>query len=264
MGSTEAGAPDRATAIKPEDPGEDEIENVKLSRAFDRLRPVTRSDHRAPDGSVGHADLLFGSNSIGVSSASASAPGSPWARVRQGLYVRVADPDLVHDRAVAAGAEIVSPLQDMDYGSRDFSLRDPGGHLWAFGTYDTGATGGTSAIWPELQYTDAAAAVAWLQRALGFQATLEVPDESGALMHAELRHASSVVMLGPASSGHEWGDTRQVVGLRVDDPDAHCARATSAGATLVREPQTAPYGARFYAARDPQGFLWWVTNYVPE
>src|SRR5215510_6889979 len=82
---------------------------------------TVRSDHRAPDGSVGHADLLFGSNGIAISSASASATDSPWAHVRQGLYVRVSDPDAVHQRAAAAGAEIVMPLKDQDYGSRDFT-----------------------------------------------------------------------------------------------------------------------------------------------
>jgi uncharacterized glyoxalase superfamily protein PhnB len=227
---------------------------------------TVRSDHRTPDGSVAHADLLFGSNSIGISSVSTSGPNSPWARVRQGLYVRVDNPDAAHDRAAAAGAEIVSPLQDMDYGSRDFTLRDPGGHLWAFGTYDTGgsATAEVPAIWPELQYADPPTAVSWLERALGFRSTLQVPDEKGALMHGELRLGASVVMLGPASASHAWGDTRQVTGLRVDDPDAHCAEAEAAGATILTAPQTAPYGARFYAARDPEGFLWWVTNYEPE
>ena len=222
------------------------------------------SDHRMPDGGVAHADLLFGTNSIGVSSAAASAPESPWANVRQGLYIRVTDPDALHDRAVAAGAEVVSPLTDTSYGSRDFTLRDPGGHLWAFGTYDTGAAATETTIWPELQYADAPAAVSWLERALGFEATLQVPDNTGALMHAEFRLGATAVMLGPASASHAWGDTRQVTGLRVDDPDAHCAAAKAAGATLLREPQTTPYGARFYAARDPEGFLWWVTNYRPK
>jgi uncharacterized glyoxalase superfamily protein PhnB len=224
---------------------------------------TVRSDHRTPDGAVAHADLLFGTNSIGLSSALASAPDNPWGQVREGLYVRVSDPDAVHDRAVAAGAEIVIPLKDQDYGSRDFSLRDPGGHLWAFGTYDTGATATASAIWPELQYPDAPAAVAWLERALGFRATLQVPDKTGALMHAELRQGSSVVMLGPGSSDHQSAGTRQVTGLGVGDVDAHCATAKAAGARIVRGPETAPYGARFYAARDPEGFLWWVTNYKP-
>ena len=35
------------------------------------------------------------------------------------------------------------------------------------------------------------------------------------------------------------------------------------GAVVECEPQTAPYGARYYAVRDPEGFLWWVSNYMP-
>ncbi|MEK9969912.1 MAG: VOC family protein, partial [Ferrovibrio sp.] len=51
------------------------------------------------------------------------------------VYVVVADVDALFERAKAAGAEIVWGLRDSDYGSRDFSLRDPEGHLWSFGTY---------------------------------------------------------------------------------------------------------------------------------
>jgi uncharacterized glyoxalase superfamily protein PhnB len=29
------------------------------------------------------------------------------------------------------------------------------------------------------------------------------------------------------------------------------------------KPQDAPFGARFYAARDPEGVLWWISTYVP-
>ena len=52
------------------------------------------------------------------------------------LYVVVEDPDAHHERAVAAGASVVRPLEDMDYGSREYSVRDPEGNLWSFGTYD--------------------------------------------------------------------------------------------------------------------------------
>ncbi len=38
------------------------------------------------------------------------------------------------DRAL--GAEVVRPLEDQDYGSRDFSVRDLEGNLWSFGTYE--------------------------------------------------------------------------------------------------------------------------------
>lgn len=50
-------------------------------------------------------------------------------------YVVAADPDGLCERAVAAGAEIVRPLYDTDYGSRDFTARDPEGNTWSFGTY---------------------------------------------------------------------------------------------------------------------------------
>jgi uncharacterized glyoxalase superfamily protein PhnB len=63
--------------------------------------------------------------------------------------------------------------------------------------------------------------------------------------------------------GREWADAAQVTTLRVADPDAHFAHAQAVGARVVRKPETAPYGARFYAVRDPEGFVWWVTNYTP-
>ncbi|MBV6702552.1 VOC family protein [Kitasatospora aureofaciens] len=50
-------------------------------------------------------------------------------------YVVTADPDGVHDRAVAAGARITTGLTETDYGSRDFAAADPEGNRWYFGTY---------------------------------------------------------------------------------------------------------------------------------
>ncbi|MCZ4276039.1 VOC family protein [Rhodococcoides yunnanense] len=50
-------------------------------------------------------------------------------------YVVTDDPDMIHERVVAAGGNIVHPLQDEDYGSRGFTCRDPEGVHWSFGTY---------------------------------------------------------------------------------------------------------------------------------
>ncbi|GAA3288135.1 MULTISPECIES: VOC family protein [Dactylosporangium] len=52
-----------------------------------------------------------------------------------GCYVVTADPDAVHARALAAGAEIVRGPYTTDYGSREFAARDPEGNLYSFGTY---------------------------------------------------------------------------------------------------------------------------------
>jgi uncharacterized glyoxalase superfamily protein PhnB len=51
------------------------------------------------------------------------------------VYVQTADPDAVHARAVAAGADVVQPLTQKPYGSRECAVRDPEGVVWSFGTY---------------------------------------------------------------------------------------------------------------------------------
>ena len=51
------------------------------------------------------------------------------------IYVVCDDPDGLLERATKAGAEIVLPIKDEDYGSRGFTARDPEGNLWSFGTY---------------------------------------------------------------------------------------------------------------------------------
>jgi uncharacterized glyoxalase superfamily protein PhnB len=51
------------------------------------------------------------------------------------VYVVTDDPDAVFARATAAGAEVVLGLKEEDYGSRGFTVKDPEGNLWSFGTY---------------------------------------------------------------------------------------------------------------------------------
>ena len=46
-----------------------------------------------------------------------------------------ADVDRVFERAVAAGATVVRPPEDQDYGGRGCTLRDPEGNQWSFGSY---------------------------------------------------------------------------------------------------------------------------------
>jgi uncharacterized glyoxalase superfamily protein PhnB len=56
------------------------------------------------------------------------------------VYVVVTDPDALYQRATAHGATIIRDLHDQDYGSRDFTARDPEGVIWSFGTYAGAAT----------------------------------------------------------------------------------------------------------------------------
>jgi uncharacterized glyoxalase superfamily protein PhnB len=97
-----------------------------------------------PSGTVAHAELAYDGAVIMLGtarppdadeySAAAPPPGGT------ALYLAVEDPDAHHERAVAAGAEVVRALNDTDYGSREYSVRDPEGNVWSFGTYRPGAS----------------------------------------------------------------------------------------------------------------------------
>ena len=90
--------------------------------------------HRMPDGSIAHAELEYLGEYIGLSSTRPDVDDifdlGPCV-----IYVVVDDADAHHAQAVAAGANVVYPLTDQDYGSREFAARDPHGNVWSFGTY---------------------------------------------------------------------------------------------------------------------------------
>lgn len=74
----------------------------------------------------------------GVMFGTAGKDDSPFGKRTPGndtVYVVCDDPDGLFEQAVTAGAEVVRGLKDEDYGSRGFTVRDPEGNLWSFGTY---------------------------------------------------------------------------------------------------------------------------------
>jgi uncharacterized glyoxalase superfamily protein PhnB len=92
-----------------------------------------------PDGTVAHAQLLCfgGMIMLGSYKDDAFRYKTPRAAggVTQAVYLCVTAIDEHFARARASGAEIVVELKETDYGSREYSARDPEGHLWHFGTY---------------------------------------------------------------------------------------------------------------------------------
>jgi uncharacterized glyoxalase superfamily protein PhnB len=97
------------------------------------------------DGVIVHAQLRYGNGMVMLGSTGAhgggfdelmTTPRQIQGRETQSAYVIVEDVDAHHDRAVAAGAEVVMPLEDKDYGGRGYSCRDLEGHIWSFGDFD--------------------------------------------------------------------------------------------------------------------------------
>jgi uncharacterized glyoxalase superfamily protein PhnB len=115
-------------------------------------------------------------------------------------------------------------------------------------------------------YRDPKAALAWLEAAFGFELTFLIEGEDASVAHAEMVHGASRLMIGgewspahtsPVSVG---GKTTQTLHVYIDgDVDAHCQRATAAGAVIVEPPATQFYGARTYRCCDPEGHIWTIS-----
>jgi PhnB protein len=93
-----------------------------------------------PDGKVGHAELQIGDSRIMLADESpgmgqgyaspATIGASPVS-----IYLYLPDVDRVVEKAVAAGAKILKPVQDQFYGDRSGFIQDPFGHLWGIATH---------------------------------------------------------------------------------------------------------------------------------
>ena len=92
--------------------------------------------YRGDDGRIQHAELRLGDGLIMFGGIPSDGPRADGAQPPVTVYAVVTDPDAHHERASAAGAEIVRELTDQPYGSRQYGARDLEGNAWSFGTYD--------------------------------------------------------------------------------------------------------------------------------
>ena len=115
--------------------------------AIDWLCKVFGFERRAvypgPNGTVGHAELTLGGGMIMLGSVKDDeygrgfkTPDELGGMETRSTYIVVADADAVYARAQAAGGKVVRPIQNTDYGSREFTVKDLEGNSWSVGTYD--------------------------------------------------------------------------------------------------------------------------------
>ncbi len=57
-----------------------------------------------------------------------------------GFYIYVNDVDAAYNKALAAGGAVEMPVQDMFWGDRAGSLKDPFGHSWMLATHKADTT----------------------------------------------------------------------------------------------------------------------------
>ena len=104
--------------------------------------------YRDEAGKVVHAELVLGNGMIMLGPDQGgefgkqvmTLPARAGGRCTQTIYAIVEDVDAHCARATAEGAEVVIAPRGESYGGRSYSVRDPEGHAWSFGTYDPWAT----------------------------------------------------------------------------------------------------------------------------
>ena len=115
-----------------------------------------------------------------------------------------------------------------------------------------------SQVIPELAYPDVVAASAWLCRAFGFSERLRIANH-----RVQLTFGAGAVILTTGAVTSAACATHSVM-VRVEDVDAHFARAREAGVRVSGAPTTYPYGERQYAAEDFAGHHWVFSQSVAD
>lgn len=136
-----------------------------------------------------------------------------------------------------------------------------------------------STVIAAMRYTNADAAIAWMESTLGFTRRVVYRDSADRVAHAELTFdtpaGTGMVMLGsvhadPESDGAPWyrqpsqaGGVTAALYLVVADCGPLWARAQATNADVMTPLKTMDYGGAAFSLKDPEGFVWSVGEYNP-
>ena len=117
-------------------------------------------------------------------------------------------------------------------------------------------------VTPVLIYPDVRAAVAWLERALGFEERVRIGDSHRAQLRVGADGAVVVADVRGDQIAPGDGVVTQLVKVRVPDVDEAFARARNCGARVIEELMTYEYGERSGVLEDIGGHRWELTQTV--
>ncbi|MDQ6779192.1 MAG: VOC family protein [Actinomycetota bacterium] len=195
------------------------------------------------------------------------------------IYIMVADANAAVERVLAAGGEIVRPVDPA--GQEQFAtFRDPAGNV--LGVYQQpglaereGAVNPIPehlrAVMPRIVVSDGAAAIDFYRRAFGAQEVggrFTGPD--GELIHADVRIGGGIVSItaetgdgGPARAPESVGGVvTAIMSTYWENVDAAWERALEAGAEVIYPIDDHFYGERGGRLRDPFGHQWMLSQRI--
>ena len=126
---------------------------------------------------------------------------------------------------------------------------------------------GYHSVTPYLSIRGAADAIEFYKKAFGAKEIMRMPGPGGSVGHAEIRIGGSRIMLADEFAAMDFlspkarGGTTVTIHMYMKDVDAAVARASAAGAKVVRPVQDQFYGDRTGSLEDPFGHVWHIATH---
>ncbi len=124
---------------------------------------------------------------------------------------------------------------------------------------------------PYLIVKDAARAIEFYRKAFRAKERARMAHPDGRVVHAEIKIGNSIIMLADefpemseVLSPQSRGGSTAFLYLYVKDVDRVFARATKAGATVLRPVKDQFYGDRSGAVKDPFGHVWHIATHTED
>ena len=128
---------------------------------------------------------------------------------------------------------------------------------------DTQQTRHLSGVVAYLTLADAAAAIAFYERAFAAEVRDRRPTEDGRLMHCELTINGGAMMLSDSFPEHgmpAMAPQAFSLVINVNDPQAWWQRAVDAGCEVTMPMEVQFWGDRYGQLRDPFGLAWAING----
>jgi uncharacterized glyoxalase superfamily protein PhnB len=219
--------------------------------AEEKVRVPTQDGDR-----IMHAELKLGDSMIELSDGNQQYQPRPAS-----LHVYVQDTDNVYRRALDAGATSLHAVEEMPYGERSGSVKDPFGNHWYIATHHgpSHIPQGLQTVNSYLHPVGTDKLIDFLKEAFGAEVVeLDRAELGGPVMHAKIRLGDTILEVGEAHG--PFGAMPTGLHFYVPDVDAAYHRALKAGATSISAPADQPYGERGAGVVDPAGNSWFLAT----
>ena len=224
--------------------------------AEETFRSVGGAGGRHTEIRVGDSMMMIGGGGPGLKWRGESNLGA--------FHVYVRECDVVHKRALEAGAELIHAPMDQPYGERSSAVKDKAGNFWYIATRLEGnyKWEGAPDVQPYLHPLRGGPVIDFLKKAFGAEDLGQFASPDGVIHHATLKIGDSHLELGEAQGPYQ--PMKSMFYLYVPDCDSLYRRALAAGATSIMEPKDHPYGDRSGGVKDAFGNQWYIATHIKD